>query len=624
MNRPATIWAIVLVISVAGIYLIVRLYAGLEPGLKEGSQQLHTEYIGVSHGQCISCHQEVVGMAPGHREVECSVCHLGDNTSQDLDSAHAGMITIPGNAADMQQTCGLCHADAVTNIQNSIMTTNSGIINVDKYIFGEQETPNGFSHMAELGHSAADEHLRDLCAHCHIGSIKTEPGPVSQLSRGGGCNACHLNYSEEGVEQHKHYELTGELPRVHPSLDLNVSDEHCFGCHSRSGRISTNYQGYHETLLKENELVSKQGYQVLEDDRVFKYIQEDLHHAKGLSCIDCHNYTDVMGDGKLYQHEEEAVKIACEDCHNQTFTNTVSYDSLDFINKRIVGLRMFDHIDKPLLATAKESTPLLNTYVENGAAKLIGKADKQLHALLPPSSSCSRNEGHQSLTCSSCHTSWAPQCIGCHISYDSQVQGYDLLEKKFKDGAWIEYAGEFLAGTPTLGVREGDSARSVEVAIPGMIMTWDKSSYEQGKETGESDFYRLFAPAKPHTTSAKGRDCQSCHNNSLALGYGRGELKYKVEGNTGRWYFSPEYADLHQDGLPADSWIGFLGERHDMVSTRDNFRPFTLEEQKRILTVGACLTCHSPQKEPLKSSLEQPFSNLLSRTSAACVLPSFE
>ena len=38
--------------------------------------------------------------------------------------------------------------------------------------------------------------------------------------------------------------------KMHPSVSLTVSDNHCFGCHSRSGRISTNYQGWHETTIE--------------------------------------------------------------------------------------------------------------------------------------------------------------------------------------------------------------------------------------------------------------------------------------------------------------------------------------------------------------------------------------
>ena len=566
----------------------------------------------------------VVGMAPGHREVECTICHGGNNQSSDIDYAHHNMVVIPGNFADMDQTCGLCHAEAMQNIRNSIMSTNSGIVTIDKFIYGEVDSPDGYAHMMEIGHSAGDEHLRNLCAHCHLGNEKTETGPVSQQSRGGGCNACHLNYSESALAAHTLYRSDSILPEAHPSIDLNITDDHCFGCHSRSGRISTNYQGYHETLLKEEGIRGESGYRVLEDGRVFQYIAEDLHHTSGLSCIDCHGYADVMGDGKLYQHEEDAIKIACEDCHAESFNNTVAYDSLDFTSKRIVGLRKYQHQAEQMLTTAKDNTPILNGYVNSDKeAFLVSKQDRKTHPLLAPSSSCSREFGHKDLTCSSCHTNWAPQCIGCHVDYDGKANGYDLLDKKYVHGSWIEYAGEFLAEAPTLGVRVEEDKKSVEVSIPGMIMTWDKGSHKAGETTGESTFYRLFAPAKPHTTSAEGRTCKSCHSDPVALGYGRGTLEFKVQGKHGQWLFESAYEHLEQDGLPADAWTGFLEEPGELVSTRTNFRPFNVEEQQRMLTVGACLTCHTKASELMINSIHRDFSELLEQMTAECKKPVF-
>ncbi len=137
------------------------------------------------------------------------------------------------------------------------MTTNSGIVSVDRFIFGETESPDIHSHIKELEFTAADKHLRDLCAKCHLGNEKTETGPIGEFSFGGGCNACHLNYNELALKQHNDYidskKAEDKLASVHPSLDINITNNHCFACHSRSGRISTSYEGWHETLLDENE-----------------------------------------------------------------------------------------------------------------------------------------------------------------------------------------------------------------------------------------------------------------------------------------------------------------------------------------------------------------------------------
>jgi hypothetical protein len=59
-----------------------------------------------------------------------------------------------------------------------------------------------------------------------------------------------------------------------------------------------------------------------------------------------------------------------------------------------------------------------------------------------------------------------------------------------------------------------------------------------------------------------------------------------------------------------------------MVSTREGARPFSVEEQRRILTVGACLACHAGDSAVMTRALED-FEGTLSRRSARCALPSW-
>ena len=74
--------------------------------------------------------------------------------------------------------------------------------------------------------------------------------------------------------------------------------------------------------------------------------------------------------------------------------------------------------------------------------------------------------------------------------------------------------------------------------------------------------------------------------------YGEGRLDFVAQGpGRGQWRFAPAHAPS-ADGLPADAWIGFQRTRTRDVSTRDDVRPFSVDEQRRVLAVGACLTCH--------------------------------
>jgi hypothetical protein len=504
------------------------------------------------------------------------------------------------------------------------MATNSGLINVDRYIFGERVDPDGYSHITDIGQTAADNHIRMLCSRCHLGKEKLVPEPISELSRGGGCIACHLNYSNHAKESH--HSLTDSLVAensAHPTMSVQIKNENCFGCHSRSGRISTNYEGWHETMYRVgDELPVDAIFREMEDGRVFTQMEEDVHHTLGLQCIDCHVYTGIMGNGTLYMHEEDAVKISCEDCHFDGVPNTVEKSDLSSREKRIYGYRNYTHTK--MLRTRKDSSAVINSRIDaEGNPHLKSKFSDAEYLLTPPNAFCSREAGHQDITCGACHTAWAPQCAGCHVDYDPTADGYDLYEDKHVSGTWVESAGGFFAELPTMGVYRYKNSKSITAAIPGMIMTLDLSNYP-GKSATDTTWHRLFAPAKPHTISKKGRNCKSCHNDPLAIGYGRGTLTFVTNTTQPHWEFESEYDNSPQDGLPVDSWIPFLGERTDRVSTRLNYSPFTLKEQQSILTVGACLSCHKEDSDLMKRSLTMDFELLLNKMTGQCKKPLFK
>tara|TARA_R110002050_G_scaffold263772_1_gene404420 strand:+ start:15657 stop:17531 length:1875 start_codon:yes stop_codon:yes gene_type:complete len=572
---------------------------------------------------CFSCHGQMSDMVNAHAQSGCISCHKGNGTARTVEAAHENMVHVPGNFADMNTTCGACHAESVAHIETSIMATNSGLINVDRYIFGERLTPDGYAHITDIGQTAADNHLRMLCARCHLGKEKWNPEPVSELSRGGGCVACHLNYSEKALNSHHKLAKgeTGDSPH-HPTLDVQIGNEHCFGCHSRSGRISTNYEGWHETMFRVGDSLPKDSvFREMEDGRVFTKMEEDVHHALGLQCIDCHLYAGMMGDGTEYEHEEDAVKISCEDCHFDGAPNSVEKSELTSREKRIYGYRNYSQTK--MLRTRKDCLAITNSRIDTvGKSFLMSKFTDAEFQLTSPSQFCSRAAGHKDITCSACHSAWAPQCAGCHVDFDATASGYDLLEDKHVSGTWVESAGGFFAEMPTLGVYRNPGKKSITAAVPGMIMTLDLSNYP-GKSAGDTTWHRLFAPSKPHTVAKKGRNCVSCHNDPLAIGYGRGTLTFVTDEGQPHWEFESEYGNSPQDGLPMDAWIPFLGTRTEGVSTRLNYTPFTVTEQQKILTVGACLTCHTGESELMKKSLLVDFKTILEALTADCKLPVF-
>lgn len=616
--------------SALGVVFLICAFFGTRSCLKGPSPDQSDSYVSVEANKesCLSCHDQLKGYSEYHNpeSIGCAVCHLGQPGSMEKDSAHASMVKIPGNLADASETCGTCHPAELHKIENSLMTTNSGIVAVDKFVFDEESTPDGHHDIRKIGHSAADQHLRNLCANCHLGAAKEEYGPITELSRGGGCNACHLNYSQQAEDELENYLSSGRkvLPTFHPASDIEVNDIHCFGCHSRSSRISTNYMGWQETLEKEEEVAGNPEFRSFEDGRVYRRQTEDVHHAAGMLCVDCHNVQEVMGDGRTYAHEEDAVHLSCSDCHYGELPTTIAYDQLDRESLLVFSHRGFEHRESKMLMTQEDSIALVNTYLLDDKAYLIGKGDGKIRQISRQPNICARDNAHKDLSCSSCHSSWAPRCIGCHNSFESNdPMAYDLLEKRVAKSGWVEHVFEFSAEPTSLGVREKDDGRHIEPAVPGMILTIDHDSFEQDGLTG-TRFKRLYAPNSPHTIGKEARKCASCHMDPVSLGYGKGKLEFRINGTLGEWIFEPEYADNPNDGLPEDAWIPFLRTNQASVfSTRSDFRPFDIGEQQRILTVGACLQCHTEDSPLMRKSLSAGIKPLLLERKEQCRVPTF-
>jgi hypothetical protein len=244
--------------------------------------------------------------------------------------------------------------------------------------------------------------------------------------------------------------------------------------------------------------------------------------------------------------------------------------------------------------------------------------------LRAPLAVCTQGKGHARLSCNSCHTPWAPRCATCHTTFDRAADGFDHVDQKDVKGAWQEASGAYEAAPPTLGIRADshDAAHPhgvVDMFVPGMIMELDRNRTAGAKP--DTIFRRLYARTFSHTLSRAARSCESCHNDPVALGYGRGDLRFVVAGGVGRWTFAAAH-ERSADGLPADAWTGFLLTRRGMASTRDDVRPFSVDEQRHILTAGACLTCHKGSSAVMQAAIDD-FDATMVRRTRRCVVPTW-
>jgi hypothetical protein len=383
------------------------------------------------------------------------------------------------------------------------MTRAAGMVAVDRFAFGEIASPDGTETMADVlsvaRPTAAQGHLRKLCAGCHLGTRRASRDDAIR-GNGSGCSACHVARKLDGA------------PRRHPTVDSKVTDDRCLGCHSGSGRVALSYQGLAE----------------VETGRPFIHVTPDVHQAAGMACIDCHLHTDLMGDGGVRAHKADQVEITCEACHGPVRTggerkwaeieDEICREILAREKRREDGgsLRKGKREDGRPSDTptrlGRRGTPLINLLRKSSSSSFSWVLVRKLDGVALPvkQTPLDRNHtlrGHERLSCSACHAAWAPTCDSCHTSFDPSRRQWDFAAGKETAGAWVERSEGFSWAPPLLGVR-GDAPGGGRIvpATPGMILDVDASAAAGGKTAR-----RLLSPVEPHTTGRRARTCESCH-----------------------------------------------------------------------------------------------------------------
>lgn len=527
---------------------------------------------------CQSCHTEEK-LDPAHDPtvIGCAVCHLGDPLGVTEEAGHTGMVLNPGDLRHVEKTCSVegCHPTDAHKVKNSLMATNRGILGTLLYYWGEsksQDTDLTVEQLLESDQtSLALDYFRKLCGTCHLWKQKNNLDGVPQFfnDKGGGCSACHYQLpGEEPVEalfvaddadddEDEEVDDNGEeKKKPHPLITAKVGSANCIRCHNRSGRIGISYMGIFEsegygTPYKNGELDKKQ----LPGARFYLDVADDVHHAKGMECIDCHTRNEIMGDGTSYSHYEEQLEISCEVCHGV----------------------------EPGVTTKKER--LTNLSVAGDKVELVGKVDEKIRPVNRPKKGVCDFPAHKRVSCEACHSTWVAQCYGCHAKRDESKTHLDKLSGKETPGLWEEGRSYIRYEKPMLGVWNDD----VVVVTPGCqdIVT------VVGKDgTIEQSFDRFtMAAINPHTTQAKGRECVECHASTKTVGLGEGTIVNR----DGKLFFQGvDKGVLTSAGQTVgfDNYVDIAGKALQN-SSRPELRPFNREELRSILKIGNCVRCHN-------------------------------
>ncbi|HQR44862.1 MAG TPA: hypothetical protein PK598_02460, partial [Thermoanaerobaculia bacterium] len=244
----------------------------------------------------------------------------------------------------------------------------------------------------------------------------------------------------------------------------------------------------------------------LPDGRPACRLTPDVHAAAGMSCVDCHLHTELMGDGTARAHEGEQVEVACESCHGPVRPEGEAAwgSTRDEVTRGILRMRRDDVAPETLLRVGRRGTPLWNLRRSAEGWRLVRKLDgKVLPVKQTPRDSNHSLKGHERLSCSACHAAWAPLCSSCHTAFDSTGRQWDFGIGRETDGAWRERSEGFSFGPPLLAVR-GDG--KIVPAMPGMILDIEAKSLALPPVSR-----RLIAALDPHTTGKRARSCESCH-----------------------------------------------------------------------------------------------------------------
>jgi len=476
---------------------------------------------------CLVCHpgsdrNHASGHAFGARD--CSPCHGGDPAAASQEAAHRGLVPFPGNLDNAARTCGTCHPAQLEGVTTGPMATLTGMITATRQAFrgswgqtesfahpdpqagsgpdgaagatpfssrtppasppapdaGARQTGDGPATVSDLGDAPADSLLRKLCVSCHLGQPKVRHAHDPIRDRGGGCLACHVNDYPTGA---------------HPEVSARVRDERCFGCHSRSARISLAYTGFAE--VDEGALERPVGggsLGRLPDGRLLERMAPDSHHRAGLACIDCHTGAEVMS----LRYEKRG--IACEHCHGPG-----NGDILVFAPPiQVANPASLVASPSARGAAENQNVPISLAQIEvRGEEVFLHRKLAGGEVRVPPYRTVDHPlaQQHERLTCEACHSQWAPRCYGCHLRYDPDGQQWDHLVRRVTPGRWIERRSDTRNGPPDVALRDDGRLGPV---VPGMIMTVEHPDWQEPLVRTD------FAAISPHTTG-RARPCDSCH-----------------------------------------------------------------------------------------------------------------
>jgi Ca2+-binding EF-hand superfamily protein len=524
---------------------------------------------------CIECHDGIEEMHP-EADLTCIDCHGGNDSARLKNEAHVPKPRYRGPSEDervpaldrnltwarfqnpmdlriVARTCANCHGTEVEHLYASLHGTTAGHLSDGFYEMGllkERGSKYGVFPVAKApeeggevesivqiggfqSHLAADQlasHYTDLprkeCLQCHLWSAgRAVRGRVGFDGdyRGSGCAACHVAYASDGLSE------SGDphIPRNEPGharrhvMSRNAPTETCTSCHYGDASIGLHFRGLSQLPPDAPGGPEIPGTTDTQLNRVF-YLNDasicppDVHHERGMHCVDCHTKSDVMGDGKLHGQMEYAVEISCQACHG-TFD-----DPSTLMTDRGTPLEHLRREGKRVVMTSKVSG------VEHVVPQVVHVLDPEMPEFNSKAALAMVPE-HRNIECYTCHAGWNVNFLGFHFSRIEQLTQLDLISGRRTPGRVTTQEKVFATWKSFYaGRNETGSIAPYLTGFSTMGSVWDKNGEltldQVMPETAEGLSGMTMVHHQLHSTRPTARSCVECHRTSTTWGMGSGNF----------------------------------------------------------------------------------------------------
>ncbi len=533
-----------------------------------------------SANSCLECHLGIEDIHPGF-ELTCVDCHGGDETQTTKAEAHVLPVRAvpndervlpqgydlpyqrfknPSNLRVAMQVCGNCHEEAVTNMLKSPHGTTAGHLGDGFYENGlvRSKRPvysifpvvdeDGDVPPQAIGRTSQvpgfrtsgpkdqiETHYSDLarkaCMNCHLYSEGRAVDGRLGLDgdyRGEGCAACHVAYAEDGRS------MSGDAAAVrqepgHPlkhRFTSKISTNTCVSCHYGDASIGLHFRGMAQLVPGMPAGPQVEGT----TDRLLNgafYIRDDnltppdIHHERGMHCIDCHTLADAMGDGNIYPQMDFAVEIECTSCHG-------TFDQVsDLTTSHGRRIRNLDRVGDRFYLTSKVTGA---KHRVTQVAHILDPQRPEYNAM----AAGAMDDKHTRLECYTCHNGWNVNFFGFHFDRNEQFTQLDLISGKRTPGRVTTQEKVFASFNQLrLGFNHEGKIAPYLVGFSTIGSAHDKNGeqilHQATPETAAGLSGVTMVPHQMHTTRPEARSCVECHRTPVTYGLGSSNFRLTRE-----------------------------------------------------------------------------------------------